>query len=102
MAKLGRAFIETGVSRTILFCLVFVGLNILDAWLTGIALGAENWELNPFLGTRLGSNVLFKGLLSAAIVLALVLFKRDRLLKPLNLGMTLICLWNGLVVCFWS
>ena len=93
---------EKARSRTILLCVVFIGLNILDAWLTGIALGAGNYELNPFLGMRLGGSMLVKGLISAGIVTALVLFKRGRLLKPLSLGMLLICVWNGLAVWLWG
>jgi len=102
MARLKWAVGETVLTRTILLCLVFVGLNVLDAWLTGIALGAGSYELNPFLGMRFGSNMLIKGLISAAIVAALVLFKRGRLLKPLSLGMLIICVWNGFAVWTWS
>ena len=102
MARLKWAVAETVLSRTILLCVVFIGLNILDAWLTGIALGAGNYELNPLLGMRLGGNMLVKGLISAGIVTALVLFKRGGLLKPLSLGMSLICVWNGLAVLLWS
>ena len=102
MARLKWAVAETVLTRTILLCLVFIGLNVLDAWLTGVALGAGSYELNPFLSMRFGSNMLIKGLISAAIVAALVLFKRGKLLKPLNLGMLLICAWNGLAVLSWS
>jgi hypothetical protein len=102
MARLKWAVAETVLSRTILLCVVFIGLNILDAWLTGIALGAGSYELNPLLGMRFGSSILFKGLISAGIVTALVLFKRGRLLKPLSLGMLLICAWNGLAIWTWS
>ena len=102
MARLKWAVAETVLSRTILLCVVFIGLNILDAWLTGIALGAGNYELNPFLGRRFGGNMLVKGLISAGIVTALVLFKRGGLLKPLNLGMILICTWNGFAIWSWS
>lgn len=96
------SFAEPISNETVLLCLVFIGLNILDAWLTGLALQAGNYELNPFLGTRFGSNMLIKGLISAGIVVALVLFKRDRLLKPLSLGMSLICTWNFVVVLMWG
>jgi len=102
VARLKWAVAEPVLSRTILFCVVFIGLNILDAWLTGLALEAGNYELNPFMGARFGSNMLVKGLISAGIVVALVLFKRDRLLKPLSLGMSLICTWNCVVVLIWS
>ena len=102
MVRFRRAVSDPILSRTILFCFVFIGLNILDAWLTGLAIGVGHYELNPFLGSRFGSNILVKGLISAGIVVALVLFKRDRLLKPLNLGMSLICAWNCAVVLIWS
>jgi hypothetical protein len=102
MARLKLAVAGKVLSRTILLCVVFIGLNILDAWLTGIALGAGNYELNPFLGMRFGSSMLIKGLISAGIVTALVLFKRCRLLKPLSLAMLLICTWNCVAVLFWS
>jgi hypothetical protein len=102
MARLGRTVAETAFSRTLLLCVIFIGLNILDAWLTGLALGAGNYELNPFLGMRFGSNMLVKGLISAGIVATLVLFKRGRLLKPLSLGMSLICTWNCVAVLLWS
>lgn len=98
MARFKAAVAEPIFSRTILLCVAFIGLNILDAWLTGLALRAGNYELNPFLGTRFGSNMLVKGLISAGIVVALVLFRRDRLLKPLSLGMSLVCTWNYVVV----
>ena len=102
MARFKGAVAEPILSRTILLCVVFIGLNILDAWLTGLALGAGNYELNPFLGTRFGSNMLVKGLISAGIVAALAVSKRDRLLKPLSLGMSLICTWNCAVVLIWG
>jgi hypothetical protein len=102
MAMVGLVAAKKALSRTILFCVAFIGLNIVDAWLTGIALGAGNYELNPFLGMRFASNMLIKGLISVGIVTALVLFKRGRLLKPLSLGMALICTWNCVAVLFWS
>jgi len=46
--------------------------------------------------------MLLKGLISAAIVAALVLFERGWLLKPLSLLMLLICIWNGLTIWFWN
>jgi hypothetical protein len=102
MAMVGLVAVKKVPGRTILFCVVFIGLNILDAWLTGIASAAGNYELNPLLGMRLGGNILIKGLISAGIVTALVLFKRGNLLKPLSLGMLVICVWNALAVWFWS
>ena len=102
MVRFRRAVTDPILSRTTLFCFIFIGLNILDAWLTGLALGAGHYELNPFLTEKFGSNMLIKGLVSAGIVTALVLFKRGKLLKPLNVGMSLICTWNFVVVLIWG
>jgi len=102
MTRLRWAVVETVLIRTILLCIVFIGLNILDARLTGIALGLGSHELNPFLSMRLGSNMLVKGLISFLIVVILILFKRGGLLKPLSLGMLLICAWNGFAIWSWS
>jgi hypothetical protein len=86
------------LNKNILICVAFIGLNILDAWLTGIAVSLGGYELNPVLGSGFASSLLFKGLISAVIVLALVLFRRGGLLKPLSLAMLLVCAWNGLVI----
>jgi len=102
MARFRRAVAETVLSKIILLCVVFIGLNILDAWLTGRAIVAGSYELNPILGAKFSSSMLVKGLISAGIAMALVLFKRGRLLKPLSLGMLLICVWNGVAVLSWS
>jgi hypothetical protein len=93
---------KTILNRTILLCVIFIALNILDAWLTRLALGLGSQELNPFLSMGFGSSMLLKGLIAAGIVTALVLFKRDRLLKLLNVGMVLICAWNAFAVWSWS
>lgn len=86
----------------ILVCAAFIGLNILDGWLTGFALELGGYELNPLLQPALGSNIVFKWLISSAIVLTLVACKRGGLLKPLNFAMLLVCAWNGLAVWSWS
>ncbi len=93
--------IDAAFRAVTVFCVVFVGLNILDAWLTGVALGLGSSELNPLLSPTLASNVLFKGLLSAAIVVGLLLVRRGRLLKPLSMGMALVCAWNCLAIWSW-
>jgi hypothetical protein len=102
MTALKSALNYTGLKTGILLIAVFVGLNILDAWLTGVALGLGSSELNPILGVRFGSSMLIKGLLSSLIVMALVLFKRPGLLKPLSVGMLLVCAWNSLAIWSWS
>jgi hypothetical protein len=91
MARLRLAVAEANLREGILFGIVFIGLNILDARLTGVALALGSTELNPIAATGFGSSILLKGLISSAIVIAMVLFKRDSLLKPLSLGMLLIC-----------
>jgi hypothetical protein len=102
MATLRLALDDTGLRNGILLCITFIGLNILDAWLTGVALGAGSYELNPFLGAKFGSSILVKGLIACIIVTALVLFKRGGLLKALSLGMLLICVWDGIAIWSWS
>jgi Domain of unknown function (DUF5658) len=102
MVRLKGAAAETVLSRTILLCVVFIALNILDAWLTRIAVRLGSQELNPFLGMRFGSSILVKGLIAAGIVVALVLLKRDKLLKLLSVGMVVICAWNALAILSWT
>ena len=72
---------------------IFIGLNVLDAYLTKTALTLEATELTP-LAEFFGSNMLWKGLIAGGIVGLLYLFHKERLLKYLNIGMALICLWN--------
>jgi hypothetical protein len=100
--RLRVTFADVNLFKAILLCVVFIGLNILDAWLTRVALGAGGYELNPFLGMRFGSSILVKGLSSFLIVIILVLFERGWLLRPLSILMLLICTWNGLAIWFWS
>lgn len=95
-------FADTDSVKAILPSVGFIALNILDACLTWIALELGSYELNPILGPALGSNALFKWLISSVIVLTLVLLNRPGLLKPLNLAMLLICAWNLLAVWSWS
>ena len=102
MARLSLAVAEANLSKVILLGIVFIGLNILDVRLTGVALALGSREFNPIAATGFGSSMLLKGLISFAIVMAVVLLKRVRLLKPLNLGMLLICAWNGFAIWSWS
>jgi len=102
MERLRVTGVEADLIKYILLCVVFIGLNILDAWLTRLALGAGSYELNPFINIGFGSDLLLKGLVSFLIVVVLVLLNRGGLLKPLSLGMLLICVWNSWTVWFWS
>jgi hypothetical protein len=102
MARLRLAFGEENLRLVILLSILFIVLNILDAQLTGVALALGSSELNPIAATGFGSSMLLKGLIASAIVTAVVLFKRGGLLKPLSLGMLLICAWNSLAIWSWS
>ena len=101
MARLRLLVAEANLRRGILLGIAFVGLNILDARLTGTALVLGASELNPIAATGFGSSMLLKGLTSLAIVMVLVLLRRGRLLKPLDLGMLLVVLWNGFAIWSW-
>ena len=102
MARLSLAVSEPNLRLVILLGILFIVLNILDAQLTGVALALGSSELNPIAATGFGSSMLLKGLISLTVVVALLLFKRGKLLKPLNLGMFLVVLWNGFAIWSWS
>jgi len=73
--------------------LLFIGLNIADAWLTKglIAMGCR--EGNSIV-VAYGTNMVIKGFLALAIVLALIRFGKTKLLWILNICMLVIVLWN--------
>ena len=89
------------LKKEIIFIIAFVVLNVLDAYLTSTAIALGSSELNPVV-TGFGSSILFKGLISVAIVMALLLLKREKLFKPLTTGMLCIVLWNIVAVWSWS
>jgi len=101
MTRLRLAVAQANPREGILFCIAFVGLNMLDARLTGAALVLGASELNPIAATGFGNSMLLKGLISLAIVIVLLLFKRGRLLRLLSLGMLLVVLWNGFAIWSW-
>jgi len=101
MTTLRSVFADVDLTKAVLLCIAFIGLNMLDARLTEVAMRLGSYELNPLLGGRFASSIIFKGLISAAIALTLVIFKQGALLKPLNLGMLLFCAWNGLAIWSW-
>ena len=86
--------------------LLFVGLNIADAWLTTELLaigGAEaNWwdmffSASVFSTTNL---MVLKVLLATAVVLVLIRLGKGKLLWLLNVGISVVVLSN--LVCFMS
>jgi len=101
MTRFRLAATEAALRQGILLSIAFVGLNILDARLTGTALVLGASELNPIAATVFGSSMLLKGLISSAIVVGLALLKRGKLLKPLALGMLLVVLWNSFAIWSW-
>ena len=98
MERLRVTLADADVTKGILLCVGFIALNVLDAWLTRVALGLGSYELNPFIDIRFSNSMLLKGLISFQIVVTLLLFKRGRLLKPLSIVMLLICTWNSFAI----
>jgi hypothetical protein len=102
MERLRVTVADVDLIKALLLCVVFIGLNVMDAWLTGLALELGGYELNFIIDISFGSSMLLKGLVSFLTVILLVLVERGGLLKPLSIAMLLICTWNGLTVWFWS
>ena len=81
------------ISRAAAICgLIFVGLNIADAWLTKQLLTSGWQEANPIVNFY-GPNILIKGLLALAIVALLVRFGKAKFLPVLNICMLAVVLW---------
>lgn len=73
--------------------LIFVALNLGDAWLTNELLGMGWSEINPIV-VGYGNNLLIKGLLSLVITAALLKFGKGKLLWPLNVFMLGVVVWH--------
>ncbi len=72
---------------------IFIGFNIADAWLTKTVLALGAVELNP-IAIYFGTSMVAKGLLATAIVLAIYLFRKEKMLWWANLIMLGVVLWN--------
>lgn len=72
---------------------LFITLNVVDAFVTKAALAVGAMELNPVM-TTIGSSMLVKGALAAALVFLLYYFGKERTLWPLNLMFFGVILWN--------
>lgn len=82
---------------------VFVALNIADAYLTKMSLMAGAIEVNPLM-TGIGSSIISKGLIGVAVAVALYLFGKENMLWLLNLALFGIVLWNSasyLMIYLW-
>ena len=71
----------------------FIGLNLLDAWLTHTALSLGAIELNP-VAALYGANIVAKGLIATTAVLALYRFGKEHLLWWMNFILVGIVAWN--------
>jgi hypothetical protein len=78
----------------ILNSVAFIGLNMVDAWLTREHLEIGNDEGNP-LAAGYGSVVWFKGLLALLVLIVLLGFGKGKLLWVLNVFMLAVVLWNA-------
>ena len=77
--------------------IIFVGLNVCDAYLTKAALSMGAAELNP-LATIWGSDLIAKVLVATGILLLLYAFNKEKLLWPVNMLFLGVVVWN-LAVC---
>ncbi len=68
----------------------FVGLNVLDGWLTKELLEMGGREANPVVAAY-GSSMLVKGLLASGTVLLLIRLGKPGVLRLLNIGMLAVC-----------
>jgi len=75
---------------------IFIAFNILDAYLTKMALALGAAEVNPLM-TSLGDNMIGKGLIAIALVFILYWFGKERVLWPLNFMLFGIVLWNSAI-----
>jgi hypothetical protein len=82
---------------------LFVALNIADAYLTKMGLMAGAIEVNPLMSV-IGSSMLLKGLIGIAVALVLYFFSKERMLWLLNIALFGIVLWNSaacLIIDLW-
>jgi hypothetical protein len=73
---------------------IFITLNIIDAYLTKTALAMGALEANPLM-IWAGSSMITKGLMAIALVFILYRFGKERTLWPLNFMMFGLVLWNS-------
>lgn len=74
--------------------LMFVGLNLADAWVTKQLLAHGGGEANAIV-SGYGSDILIKGFIALAIAVILLRLGKSKLLKVLNICMVVVVLWTG-------
>jgi hypothetical protein len=79
--------------------IVFIALNLGDAYLTKVALSLGALEVNPLV-TTWGSSLIAKGLVATGIALLLYAFRKEKLLWAVNILLLGIILWNFAVCVF--
>ena len=72
---------------------VFMALNILDAWLTNVGLSWGATEANPLMGDD-GASIPLKLLLAAGILVICRIFNSTRLLGLVNFLVFAVVVWN--------
>ncbi len=75
---------------------MFITLNILDAYLTKMALAVGAMELNPLVAF-IGSSMIAKGVMAITLVFILYYFRKERALWPLNFVLFGVILWNSAI-----
>ena len=74
--------------------LLFIFLNVADAWLTKQLIANGGAEANPIVDGY-GASLTIKALLAVIIVAILGVTGKVRYLRLLNIGMLLVVLWTG-------
>ena len=98
MMKLWRSK-YTARDKGIWGSVLFVALNLVDAWLTKQAFALGETELNPVVSYfGYGDNLVMKGLLALAIALVFWRFGKSHLFRYLNILMLLVVFWNSAVL----
>ena len=77
----------------IIFGILYISLNLADAWLTNLSIGLGGIERNPIVRLY-GGNMAIKCSLALIVLVLLFLFKKERLLLSVNALLAIIVLWN--------
>jgi hypothetical protein len=73
--------------------IIFVALNMADAYFTRLVLTQGGIELNPLVGS-FGSNILDRALLAVALAAAISLAGKRAWLRYLNAIVLCVVMWN--------
>jgi hypothetical protein len=79
---------------------IWIALNLIDLITAIVAMERGLAEANPiisWLGSSISILVVFKVILTLAVIFLLIRLKKEHLFKWLNIGMTAVVIWN--LVC---